>query len=184
MVSTPADSRSGVRVVDSPALACRRAGSPAALRAHRAIRHQVFVVEQEMFLGSDADVHDHDGSAICLLGYCDGSPAGAVRLYELDHEARLWQGDRLAVLPSFRSSGLGAPLVRCAVATAGSLGGRRMVAHIQLPNVRFFTRLGWAPVGETESYAGHPHQLMHIELPEPEHGAAVVQALADGKMRW
>jgi putative N-acetyltransferase (TIGR04045 family) len=88
---------------------------------------------------------------------------GAVRLYPLDDVGE-WKGDRLAVLPEFRKHGLGAPLVRFAVRTAGELGGRRMIAHIQPPNVRFFERLGWERVGEPMVYVGHPHQLMAIGL--------------------
>ena len=45
-----------------------------------------------------------------------------------------------------------------------------MVAHIQLPNVDFFSRLGWSTVGGTETYAGRPHQQMHIALPDPDRG--------------
>ncbi|HSE07486.1 MAG TPA: MSMEG_0567/Sll0786 family nitrogen starvation N-acetyltransferase [Nocardioidaceae bacterium] len=164
----------------TPTLSCRQAGSPEALREHRAIRHQVFVLEQGIFAGSDEDERDRDGSTICLLGYYEGTAVGCVRLYELDRRTGLWQGDRLAVLPEYRTSGIGAPLVRCAVATAGSLGGREMLAHIQLPNVRFFSRLGWSLSGDAETYAGLPHQQMRISLPDPARGAAVVEALARG----
>lgn len=167
-------------VAPPPSLSCRQAESPEALREHRSIRHQVFVLEQEIFAGSDEDERDRDGSAICLVGYYEGTAVGCVRLYELDSRAGLWQGDRLAVLPSFRTSGIGAPLVRCAVATAGARGGREMLAHIQLPNVRFFSHLGWSADGETETYAGLPHQQMRISLPDPARGAAVAEALARG----
>lgn len=88
---------------------------------------------------------------------------GAVRLYPLDDEG-LWKGDRLAVLDPFRRRRLGAPLVRFAVKTAGERGGHRMLAHVQVPNVPFFVRLGWEPVGEPEEYVGHLHQLMAIDL--------------------
>lgn len=164
----------------TPMLSCREAGSPEALREHRAIRHQVFVLEQGIFAGSDEDERDRDSSAICLVGYYEGTAAGCVRLYELDRRAGLWQGDRLAVLPRFRTSGIGSPLVRCAVATAGALGGREMLAHIQLPNVRFFSRLGWSLDGKTEIYAGLPHQQMRISLPDPARGTALAEALARG----
>jgi hypothetical protein len=39
-----------------------------------------------------------------------------------------------------------------------------MVAHIQLPNVRFFESLGWRRDGDVETYAGLPHQPMAIDL--------------------
>jgi hypothetical protein len=84
------------------------------------------------------------------------------------------------VLETFRLRGLGAPLVRCAVATAAVLGGRVMHAHIQPTNVRFFQRLGWQPLGEREIYAGLVHQPMKIELPPPDQARTTVRRLEAG----
>ncbi|HEU0214315.1 MAG TPA: MSMEG_0567/Sll0786 family nitrogen starvation N-acetyltransferase [Jiangellaceae bacterium] len=162
-------------------IVCREARTREELAEHFRIRREVFVLEQSVFVGSDRDEHDEDGSAIHLVGYCDGVVAGSVRLYELDRPSGLWKGDRLAVLPPYRVSGLGAPLVRCAVALAGARGGRTMVAHVQPPNVAFFTRLGWSPVGEPETYVGRPHQQMRISLPSPELGASIARSLAVGR---
>lgn len=162
-------------------ITCAPARSAADIATHHAIRHEVFVVEQAIFAGSDVDSHDDDPAAIRLLGRHDGVPAGSVRLFEL--EPGLWQGDRLAVLAPYRVLGLGAPLVRCAVAMAGERGGSTMVAHIQLPNVAFFTRLGWRPVGEVESYAGRPHQPMSTPLPARADGARITRELRAGIRR-
>jgi GNAT superfamily N-acetyltransferase len=71
------------------------------------------------------------------------------------------------VLPEHRANHLGARLVRYAVATAGSRGGRRMVAHIQLPNVRFFEHLGWRAGGPPAPFHGVEHRLMSIGLEDP-----------------
>lgn len=162
-------------VTPSVEILCREASTSRELADHHAIRHQVFVQEQAVFAESDRDVHDDDVATIRLMGYCDGVAAGAVRLFELEHSTGLWQGDRLAVLAPFRTCGLGAPLVRCAVATAGALGGKEMVAHVQIANVTFFTRLGWTPVGDPETYVGLPHQRMLITLTAPDEGAAFVR---------
>src|SRR5919201_4274989 len=148
---------SSVFANDRAKIICRQAHSPAEHAEHYAIRRRIFVEEQAIFTGTDEDAHDHDEAVIRLLGYCDGVTAGTVRLFELDRSARLWQGDRLAVLAPYRLRGIGAPLVQCAVATAGAHGGRMMIAHIQVPNVAFFHRLGWTDAGEIESYAGRPH---------------------------
>ena len=171
---------SGARPDGVPGVVCREARSPEELAAHFGVRHEVFVVEPAIFSGSDRDERDAEPSTIHLIGCCDGVVAGSVRLFELDRPAGLWQGDRLAVLAPYRVRGLGAPLVRCAVAIAGARGGRHMVAHIQLPNVTFFTRLGWEPVGEPETYVGLPHQRMRIALPSPAVGRSVARALAEG----
>ncbi len=138
----------------------RAAGSD--LARHYAIRQRVFVIEQRILEFTDLDVHDRDPATIHVLAAQGCHGAGTVRLYPLDGD--LWQGDRLAVLPSHRSSMVGAELVRFAVETAGSLGGAQMLAQIQLPNVRFFERLGWTRAGAPAPYCGLDHQPMVYDL--------------------
>ena len=142
---------------------CRVVMNPAEAEVHHAIRRQVFVVEQHLFDGGDWDEHDEDPATLHVLGIVGDVPGGTVRLYPLGDQG-LWKGDRLAVLPAFRRHGLGAPLVRYAVKTAGERGGHRMIAYIQLPTVRFFTALGWHPIGEPAPYVGVMHQQMAIAL--------------------
>lgn len=142
---------------------CRLVGDSAGIAIHHDIRRAVFVTEQHVFDGTDADAHDTAPSTLHVLGLVDGVPAGTVRLYPLD-DSGCWQGDRLAVLPPFRAAGLGAPLVQFAVATAAARGGRRMIAHVQPANEVFFRRLGWTRRGAPELYVGIPHVLMDIAL--------------------
>jgi putative N-acetyltransferase (TIGR04045 family) len=142
-------------------LEVRVARDPDDLAAHHHVRHTVFVDEQHVFAGSDRDAWD-DG-AVKVVAALGPLVVGAVRLYPLD-EAGLWQGDRLAVLPEARRMRAGGPLVRYAVATAGVLGGRRMIARVQVPNVPFFLHLGWQRVGPAFTYRDLPHQGMEIPL--------------------
>jgi putative N-acetyltransferase (TIGR04045 family) len=148
-----------------PEIFCRPVAGTDEAAVHHRIRHEVFVLEQEVFATSDRDAHDAFVSTIKVVAWAGGEPGGVVRLYQL--EPGIWQGDRLAVLPQFRAWNLGGPLVRFAVDTAASLGGIEMVAHVQTANVRFFERLGWRRRGEPEIYVGLPHQLMVIELTVP-----------------
>jgi putative N-acetyltransferase (TIGR04045 family) len=134
------------------------------LADHFRIRRAVFVEEQCLFQGSDRDVHDEDPDVVHVLATVGSLPVGTVRIFPLDARRELWQGDRLAVLPEHRVHGAGAPLVRFAVAWARAQGGRQMVAHIQLPNVLFFRRLGWSLGGPVETYLGVEHQPMAIDL--------------------
>jgi putative N-acetyltransferase (TIGR04045 family) len=152
------------------AIECRAVRTADELVAHYKVRHRVFVDEQGIFPGSDRDQHDQDPAAIHVVGFVDGVIGGAVRLFPLDPAARRWQGDRLAVLTEHRTHGLGAPLVRHAVRLAAAGGGEIMTAHIQLPNVAFFRRLGWECDGGAETYAGLPHQPMSIPLRGPATG--------------
>jgi putative N-acetyltransferase (TIGR04045 family) len=156
-----------VQTANSPsstAASCRVASEPAELAEHFALRHEVFVLEQGLFEAHDRDPQDDDERTVHVVGLVEGSVGGAVRLYPLDASGSLWKGDRLAVLPEHRACHLGARLVRFAVATAGARGGRRMIAHIQLPNVRFFEHLGWRAEGAPAPFHGVEHQLMAIGL--------------------
>jgi putative N-acetyltransferase (TIGR04045 family) len=168
-------SRSSVTVSPASAtaqLTCRAAATAGELAAHFRIRHQVFVIEQGLFRGAggdvcgeeDRDANDDDPATVHVVGFADGALCGTVRLYPLAGRPDRWKGDRLAVLDGHRHQGLGAPLVRFAVATAGARGGREMEAYIQPANVTFFERLGWRRVGVLVSYAGIPHQRMLIDL--------------------
>lgn len=156
------------RAASTASLACRAASAAAERDAHFRIRHQVFAVEQGLFRGpgGDRDAHDDDPATIHVVGLADGVVCGTVRLYPLGPDGR-WKGDRLAVLASHRHLGLGAPLVRFAVSSAGRLGGREMEAFIQPANVAFFRWLGWRRIGELVDYAGVPHQRMLIDLRAP-----------------
>jgi putative N-acetyltransferase (TIGR04045 family) len=146
-----------------PTHVCRPVRTPAERAEHVRIRREVFVVEQGLFAADDADEHDDDPATVHVLGLVGGQPAGTVRLYPLE-EPGLWKGDRLAVRRAYRRSGIGAPLVRFAVALAGARGGTRMVASVQAVNCAFFVRLGWTPTGDVFNLLGVPHQPMSIPL--------------------
>jgi putative N-acetyltransferase (TIGR04045 family) len=144
------------------ALACRLVESAEELAAHHVVRHQVFVVDQGLFVGNDRDECDLAPDTLHAVALDRGQVVGAVRLYPLING--YWQGDRLAVLPEARVRHLGAQLVRFAVATAGERGGHTMVARIQLANVRFFEQLGWHADGPPGPFHGVTHQPMEIPL--------------------
>ena len=123
----------------------------------------MFVDEQAFFETSDVDDWDFDPRTIHVLASWGSKAAGAVRLYPLADQG-VWKGDRLAVLRDFRRYGIGGPLVHFAVRSAGEMGGRLMIANIQVQNVTFFKRLGWRPEGEPFDYFGRRHQKMVIVL--------------------
>jgi putative N-acetyltransferase (TIGR04045 family) len=148
---------------DTPAQVCRPVRTPGERAEHARIRREVFVVEQGLFAADDADEHDDDPATVHVLGLVYGEPAGTVRLYPLA-EPGLWKGDRLAVRSAYRRSGIGAPLVRFAVAFAGAHGGTRMTASVQAVNCTFFVRLGWTAAGDVFDLLGVPHQPMSIPL--------------------
>ena len=169
--SSPTTSHPAAARPAAATLTCRAVTTRAERRAHFQIRRQVFVAEQGLFRGisdisgisGDLDGHDDDPATIHVVGLADDQICGTVRLYPLGADG-VWKGDRLAVLASHRHLGLGAPLVRFAVSSAGRLGGREMEAFIQPANVAFFRWLGWRQTGDLVNYAGIPHQRMLIDL--------------------
>jgi putative N-acetyltransferase (TIGR04045 family) len=171
---TSRSSATASRPAATARLACHAVGTARELAAHFRIRHQVFVVEQGLFrngsspdgapAGQDRDAHDDDPATVHVVGLADDVICGTVRLYPLSEVTGRWKGDRLAVLDGHRHLGLGAPLVRFAVATAAMRGGREMEAYIQPANVTFFERLGWRRAGGLVTYVGVPHQRMLIGL--------------------
>ena len=163
VVSSRSSSSAEGRDSAGPELACTVATTVQDVSVHHEIRRLVFVEEQGIFRGSDRDERDDDPATIKVLGVGGGIAGGAVRLYPLG-EPGLWRGDRLAVLPAFRTHGLGGPLVRFAVRTASELGGELMVAFIQPQNVGFFHKLGWRPTGTPRDHVGLPHQRMVTAL--------------------
>lgn len=147
------------------ALACRLSRDADERGHHFAIRRAVFCAEQGMFGGrDDHDDRDDEDDTLHAVGAEHDVIGGTVRLYPLSADGLLWQGDRLAVLPAFRHGSLGGSLVRFAVRTAGERGGERMVAMIQVPNVRFFRALGWSVDGPAATFHGREHQPMAIAL--------------------
>jgi putative N-acetyltransferase (TIGR04045 family) len=150
----------------APALEIRVAAGDEERTRHFAIRRAVFCAEQGLFGGADdRDAVDDDPATLHVVGVENGRIGGTVRLYPLAGPGpSLWQGDRLAVLPEARHTRLGAALVRFAVRTGGDRGGERMVAMIQLPNVRFFEALGWRGDGAVTEFHGIDHQPMTIAL--------------------
>ncbi len=147
----------------SPArvVSARLASGSAELEAHFAVRREVFVVAQALF-SDDRDACDDDPATLHVVAGPGDEILGTVRLYPLG--GGLWKGDRLAVLPSARIHRLGGMLVQFAVTTAGARGGERMVAQVQVPNVRFFERLDWSCDGPAALYRGVMHQPMAIAL--------------------
>lgn len=162
--TTTTDSVATPATLRSTQVVCAPVADDAELAGHFRIRRTVFVTEQGLFQGTDQDDRDLSPTTVHVLASIGGEPVGTVRLFPLDGGHGLWQGDRLAVLPRFRVHGAGRPLVRFAVSYASRCGGRRMVAHVQLPNVVFFARLGWELAGPVEDYLGAVHQPMSIPL--------------------
>lgn len=132
---------------------------PTEIRAYRRLRRAVFVHEQGLFSGSDADDTDDDPRTVVLVAKDpDGTVLAGVRLAPAtEPDLGWWTGSRLAVHAAARGrAGLGSALVRAACAHAEAAGALRFEATVQSVNEALFLRLGWQRLGPVV-VAGAPH---------------------------
>lgn len=143
---------------------CKVAETEEELNGHFAVRHAVFVEEQQIFDGTDIDEYDRQAVHLIAVDRDTGAVVGAVRCYQTD--PGVWYGGRLAVLEEARHNlnAVGPRLCKLAEKVVVRHGCHRFLAYIQLQNVRFFQRLGWQCLGEPVMHAGLPHQLMQASL--------------------
>jgi predicted GNAT family N-acyltransferase len=123
----------------------------------RAVREQVFIVEQNVPRGLEWDEWDaRSDHAVALES--NGLCIGTARLLP---DGRL---GRMAVLREWRRRGAGAALARALIARARALGMRRLVLHAQTHAAPFYRGLGFAEQGPIFEEAGIPHVRMEMEL--------------------
>ncbi|MET0475499.1 MAG: MSMEG_0567/sll0787 family protein [Mycobacterium sp.] len=143
----------------------RHADGAEDVAAYRRLRHDAFVVDQRLFVGSDADDVDDDPRTVVLVATStDGTVLGGVRLApQCTPDLGWWAGSRLVTVEAARSSGVGPALVRAACAHAESAGVLRFDAMVQRRYSAMFASLGWEDHGDC-LVAGQPHALMRWPL--------------------
>jgi predicted GNAT family N-acyltransferase len=126
----------------------------------RGLRRTVFIEEQGV---SEADeVDDHDGEAIHLLATRDGEAVGTARLLCEGTEGKI---GRVCVLAASRGSGIGAALIRAAVAEFRVIPGIETVKlGAQTHALGFYERLGFVATGPVYQDAGIAHRDMVLLL--------------------
>lgn len=130
------------------------------IAACQAIRRTVFILEQAV---SEADeVDGRDGDAVHLLATLRGVPVGTARLLRAGDTVKI---GRVAVLPEARGAGIGAALVRAAVAAAREMTGVTTAKlGAQTHALGFYERLGFQAVGPVYMDAGIAHRDMVLPL--------------------
>lgn len=132
-----------------------------AMVAVRAIRHEVFVVEQNV--PPELEWDGKDGRAVHLLA----PGAGTGRLLLGADAAAKNGGDpelavlgRLAVVTPARGRGVGARLVRALEDEAARLGLAGVYLEAQVHALGFYRKLGYTPFGPEFQDAGIAHRAM------------------------
>lgn len=122
----------------------------------RRLRRIVFIHEQGVSEAEELDALD--GQAIHLLVTVDGAPTGTARLLRLADTGKI---GRVCVLRDARGTGLGAALIREAVAIFRAMPGiTRVKLGAQTHAVGFYERFGFVATGPQYDDAGIPHRDM------------------------
>ena len=122
-----------------------------------AIRHRVFVDEQDVPPALEHDEYDAD--AIHLLARNDtGEPIATARLLTDGHIGRM------AVLPEWRKQGIGRAMMHRLTDIAADHGLNRVFLHAQCQALPFYRRLGFSPEGDIFKDAGIDHRKMTMPV--------------------
>lgn len=135
----------------------RRAESRQDLERVYSIRHQVFVEEQGV--PAELECDEYDQSALHWLAWEQEQAVGTARLV-LDYAPQTGKIGRVAVLPPWRSAGLGKILMNAMHTAAVEHRQRQLILDAQLPVLSFYERLGYAAEGEIFEDCGILHRRM------------------------
>lgn len=130
------------------------------IAACRALRRRVFIDEQGV---SEADELDgRDDTALHFLARAKGRAVGTARLLLAGRSAKI---GRVCVLPEWRGQGIGAALIRAAVAHCAQMGEIDEVRlGAQMHALGFYARLGFVADGAAFMDAGIAHRMMVLRL--------------------
>jgi predicted GNAT family N-acyltransferase len=125
------------------------------------IRHEVFVVEQNVPIEEERDSHD-DTDAIHFLATKDGHPIGAARIIVVADAAKI---GRVCVAKSERGTGMGVALINACLATARDIPTvTKAKLGAQIDAIGFYEKLGFTAFGPVYMDAGIEHRDMALDL--------------------
>ena len=131
------------------------------LAACLALRRIVFIEEQGVSVEEEVDGLDPGATHLLATGE-DGRPLGTARLLDLGDTGKI---GRVCVLPEARGTGLGAALIRAAVAEFRTRPAiRKVKLGAQTHALGFYEKLGFAAYGPEYLDAGIAHRDMVLVL--------------------
>ncbi len=142
-----------------------RLAGPADLPALYALRHEVFVVGQDV--PADLERDELDPGADHAVALLDGAVVGTGRLLSPGQTGRddgTATVGRMAVAAASRGSGTGAALLAALEARARARGFAAVELHAQVHALGFYERAGYEPFGEPYDEAGIAHVSMRKAL--------------------
>lgn len=149
-----------------------RRAAPGDMDAVFALRHEVFVVGQDV--PEELERDDLDAAADHVVAILDGAVVGTGRLVDgrIDVDGRLEPHTagtvgtigRMAVIEAARGTGTGRALLDVLVARAAERGLPVVELHAQVHAQGFYERAGFTPFGEVYLEAGIEHVGMRRAL--------------------
>lgn len=121
-----------------------------------AIRFEVFVKEQGV--DPNLEIDGKDPECLHAVASVDGKAVGTGRLLPDGHIGRM------AVLPNFRSHGVGSAMLRALIKAANERGDRQVALSSQSHATPFYERFGFRIHGAPYIEAGIEHVSMHLQL--------------------
>ena len=140
-------------------LQVKRVTWPEGRETLRAIREQVFILEQGVPRGIEVDGGDEE--AFHFIATLDGEPVACGRL-QADGKV-----SRMAVLPVHRGRGFGRQVLDAIIAEAGTMGLQRLYLHAQAHAGGFYRKAGFVASGDIFDEADIPHVAMALDLQLP-----------------
>ena len=141
-----------------------RLAVPADLSTVYALRHEVFVVGQDVPVELERD--EHDDGCDHAVAVRDGQVVGTGRLLDWSDDGRAATGTvgRMAVAAAERGRGTGAALLVRLERRAAEVGLVAVELHAQVHARSFYERAGYRPFGPTYLEAGIEHVSMRKDL--------------------
>jgi ElaA protein len=137
------------------AVTIKRISGQADLVRALAIRIRVFVQEQKVPAEIELDADDR--RAVHFLALKSGNAVGTARVVLKQGMAKI---GRMAVLKSSRRKGVGAALLKRAIALCRQHNARQVYLNAQVSVLGFYERMGFRAVGPVFREAGIPHRRM------------------------
>ncbi len=139
------------------------------LPAMFALRHDVFVLGQDV--PADLERDEHDQNCEHVVAYHDGTLVGTGRLLtpgQLGSEDGVAGVGRMAVAQAARGSGTGSAVLAALEARARERGFAAVELHAQQHALGFYERAGYTAFGVPYDEAGIAHLSMRKPLAPPD----------------
>jgi predicted GNAT family N-acyltransferase len=152
------------RGVFEMSISTHRANSLELLNQAFEIRHQVFILEQQVPADLERDEYDDSPETLHFFARDteSGEIVGTARMRP--YTPSVGKVERVAVLLKFRKMGIGQLLMARLEKEAKSLGWHKLKLNAQTHAQHFYERLGYHAVGEVFLEAGIEHISMSRDL--------------------